>query len=540
MTMNDERKLRLLQGAVYGEAIGDALGSPCQGELRDTFRCADPVCAADGGFRDDTSMTLATLDSLLQRDGRVDPDDMRMRLRSWLFDGKYTPDGHAVDVDPTTYRALGGEAGPGGGLDNGDGSLMRCAPLAFFDADDDEVAAVSAINHRHPTVIGACVRLVRGLRALVDGRTPREAAAAAGLEDIWERPRDEIHADGYVSHTLSAAFWCLTTTDSYTDCVFTAVGLGAGCDTAAALAGMLAGVVYGFEDERDGDGRGIPGPWDDALRGWHVIAEVLCGGPLGLSDGRRTEGEPVVGSADACAAGLPEVTEALADAVRAAHLRGDEFSRRALLAGDPDERERLFAEAARWFASAARLGDAGAATDLGMLYLYRHVQASDADGAAYGCFAHAASLGDAEGACHLGDMRRDGCGCAQDLDEAFSCYERASHLASRTLDADDPHEGATVALIELRMAEAYEWRLADGGAHTPDVRARIAAQALACYRRAYAAAMTAVDGGLRMYLKEARLAQAGIEGMESQGGATRADAAEESCETGGETYGGCE
>ncbi len=381
------------------------------------------------------------------------------------------------------------------------------------------------------------MRLVRALRALVDGRAAREAAVVAGLTDIWERPRDGIHADAYVFDTLVAAFWCLTTTDSYGDCVRAAVDLGADCDTTAALAGMLAGVVYGFEDERDGDGRGIPGSWDDALHGWHVIAEVLCGGPLDLPDRRRTDEAPVVGRVGVHAAGLPETTEALADAVRAAHLRGDEFSRRALLAGDADERERLFAEAARWFASAARLGDAHSATDLGTLYLYRHVHASDADGAAYGCFAHAASLDDAEGACYLGDLHRDGRGCAQDLDEAFSCYERASQLAARTLDADDPHEGATVGLIELRMANAYEWRLADGGPHTPDVRARIAAQALAHYRRAHAAAMTAVDGGLRMYLKEAMFAQAGIERMEAQPVATRADDAEELRETGGETHG---
>ena len=103
MTMNDERKLRLLQGAIYGEAIGDALGTPYKGALRDTFRCRDFAGVPDAGtascgFGDDTSMTLATLDSLLRRAGRVDPDDMRMRLRSWLFDGKYTPDGDRKSV----------------------------------------------------------------------------------------------------------------------------------------------------------------------------------------------------------------------------------------------------------------------------------------------------------------------------------------------------------------------------------------------------------------------------------------------------------
>ena len=56
--------------------------------------------------------------------------------------------------------------------------------------------------------------------------------------------------------TLEAALWCLYNTDSYRDCVLTAVNLGDDTDTVAAVAGGLAGLMYGC-----GGKRGIPNEW---------------------------------------------------------------------------------------------------------------------------------------------------------------------------------------------------------------------------------------------------------------------------------------
>lgn len=56
----------------------------------------------------------------------------------------------------------------------------------------------------------------------------------ARLEDL---SRDEIKSTGYVVDTLEAALWCVLKTDSYRDCVLTAVNLGGDTDTVAAVAG---------------------------------------------------------------------------------------------------------------------------------------------------------------------------------------------------------------------------------------------------------------------------------------------------------------
>lgn len=56
-----------------------------------------------------------------------------------------------------------------------------------------------------------------------------------------------IKSSGYVVDTLEAAIWCLLNTDSYKYCVLKAVNLGEDTDTVAAVAGGLAGILYGYD-----------------------------------------------------------------------------------------------------------------------------------------------------------------------------------------------------------------------------------------------------------------------------------------------------
>jgi ADP-ribosylglycohydrolase len=82
--------------------------------------------------------------------------------------------------------------------------------------------------------------------------------------------RSEISSTGYVVDTLEAALWCLLNTDNYRDCVLTAVNLGDDTDTIAAVAGGLAGIIYGVGGEK-----GIPLEWIETIAHKEGIAE-LC------------------------------------------------------------------------------------------------------------------------------------------------------------------------------------------------------------------------------------------------------------------------
>jgi ADP-ribosylglycohydrolase len=75
--------------------------------------------------------------------------------------------------------------------------------------------------------------------------------------NIQNFEEEEIKSDGYVLHTLEAALWCVMKGESYEETVLLAVNLGEDTDTTAAIAGGMAGLIYGASS--------IPRKWLDAL-----------------------------------------------------------------------------------------------------------------------------------------------------------------------------------------------------------------------------------------------------------------------------------
>ena len=253
-----------LKSAIYGLAVGDALGVPFEFKERGTFRCEGMTGygtwnRAPGTWSDDTSMTLATLESIKET-GRIDPLDMKERFCDWLHKGKYTADGDTFDVGTTTRMALDRGSGLDDYYSNGNGSLMRILPLAFTDATDDEIRAVSAITHAHKISTDACIEYVHLARQLIDGKP-------INYGEIKNKAADEIKSSGFVLHTLEASIWCLLNTNSYEEAVLAAVNLGEDTDTTAAVVGGLAGIVYGYDS--------IPGDWIEELKNKELIDSII-------------------------------------------------------------------------------------------------------------------------------------------------------------------------------------------------------------------------------------------------------------------------
>ncbi len=250
-----------LRDAVYGAAVGDALGVPFEFKERGSFSCTGMVGFGThyqpaGTWSDDTALLLATCASIKAQGGRVDAADIRLNFEDWFYDGAFAIDGNVFDVGNATSAAITRGIGCGSVNSNGNGSLMRIAPLAYTHADDDSIRAVSAITHAHQISTDACVRFVHILR------NPDLAAQAELPEDI-----EHIPSDGFVAHTLQAALWCFTHTSTYRDCVLAAVNMGSDTDTTACIAGALAGEVYGYD--------AIPDEWLSTLRGKDIIESCL-------------------------------------------------------------------------------------------------------------------------------------------------------------------------------------------------------------------------------------------------------------------------
>lgn len=268
-----------LRDAVFGLAVGDALGVPGEFQNRGSYRIEGMVKGGvhnqpPGTWSDDTAMAIATCASI-KKQGKIDVPDIRKQFRAWLYKGDYTVDGKAFDCGNTVSDALREGRGCSGERSNGNGSLMRIIPLAFLDVDDKTVEKVSAITHAHAISKQACVLYIRFARKLLAGCTPKqsldvfdEAAKPFNrLGQIDQLEEQEIRSSGYVIDTLEAALWCLTTTNSYHDCIIKAVNLGNDTDTVAAVAGAVAGIYYGIDS--------MPEEWLNTLRGKDVIESCL-------------------------------------------------------------------------------------------------------------------------------------------------------------------------------------------------------------------------------------------------------------------------
>lgn len=306
-----------LLGAVMGLCVGDALGVPVEGESRISLM-KNPVTQMRGfgtyqqpagTWSDDTSLTLCLLDSLALK---LDYDDIMRRFAHWLYTGEYTPYGVVFGAGNTTRAAIasyarGESAQLCGGRSvwsNGNGSLMRILPLAFYlyprfganIAQQEEpmriVHDVSCLTHAHLCSLIACGIYISIACQIMEGLSLKDALSAGierafayydahqsftGALQAYHRLRDwgefcsisaeSIFSSGYVVHTLEAGLYCLANTKSYRDCVLNAVNLGHDTDTVAAVAGGLAGLAYGYD--------AIPIDWIFQIprRGW---IEELC------------------------------------------------------------------------------------------------------------------------------------------------------------------------------------------------------------------------------------------------------------------------
>ncbi|MBO4725725.1 MAG: ADP-ribosylglycohydrolase family protein, partial [Firmicutes bacterium] len=141
---NKHAKSEKLKNAIYGFAIGDALGVPYEFEQRGMFECEEMVGGGShnqpaGTWSDDTSMTLATLKSLKDNGGRVDIEDIKGNFFAWINEAAFTANGEIFDIGHATLKALRQGYPCSGEYENGNGSLMRVLPLAFTDCTDDEI-----------------------------------------------------------------------------------------------------------------------------------------------------------------------------------------------------------------------------------------------------------------------------------------------------------------------------------------------------------------------------------------------------------------
>lgn len=302
-------KTKLVHSALFGVAVGDALGVPV--EFKDRNELARfPVQGMKeygshgqpaGTWSDDSSLTFCLADSLC--DG-YNTNQLAQYFVNWRNEQMWTPHGRVFDIGIATDRAIYSLekginpflAGGDSEKDNGNGSLMRILPLVFYIKDFSIekrfqiTKEVSSLTHRHIRSILACFIYLEYARLIIAGKTKEESffemqetvkgfldtnAIASQREielfhrvldikiGIYEKDKLEnleesnISSSGYVLHSLEASLWCVLTSNSYKETVLKAVNLGGDTDTTGAIAGGLAGLIYGYD--------AIPTEWINVL-----------------------------------------------------------------------------------------------------------------------------------------------------------------------------------------------------------------------------------------------------------------------------------
>ncbi|KFF28336.1 ADP-ribosylglycohydrolase family protein [Chryseobacterium vrystaatense] len=300
-----------VKAGIFGVCIGDALGVPVEFKNREDLR-KNPVTGyleymswnqPKGTWSDDSSLTLCIADVLTKG---YDLEKIGQSFVKWNKYGHWTAYGRLFDIGGTTRhsiaRLIKGESARFSGNifeeDNGNGSLMRTLPLAFYLKDEGNieklyqmVKEVSAITHGHFRSVFACFMYIVFAIELIKGKSKKESYVymqkmafeysvnqdfnPCEIElfhrvlknDISAYPEEEIKSGGYVLHSLEASLWCFLNSETYAEAVLKAVNLGGDTDTTGAITGGIAGIYYGFEN--------IPEEWISGLVRKEDI-EVLC------------------------------------------------------------------------------------------------------------------------------------------------------------------------------------------------------------------------------------------------------------------------
>ena len=280
-----------VENGIIGFVVGDTMGVPVEFNSRGKL-LLNPVTEMleygthnmpKGCWSDDTSMTLATMDSIIKCK-EINTNDMADKFIKWYRNGEYTATGIMFDIGTTTQQALvkyqrgidiASKCGGEREYDNGNGSLMRMLPIAYYcylkGLEDTEILKivneVSSITHRHPISILGCYIYVRLAMELLKGKELLQAYQEIKKLDysyftedtIYKYERilnndiglyniNDISSNGYIVSTLEATLWTLINSKSFNETIIKAINLGEDTDTVGACVGGLAGIYYGIEN----------------------------------------------------------------------------------------------------------------------------------------------------------------------------------------------------------------------------------------------------------------------------------------------------
>lgn len=274
-------------GMLLGLHAGDSLGASLEFEPRNTSLSHKSITGGGafdwrpGQATDDTDLALLVLGAM--KDGnRLDIDLLRESLIDYLDSGP-------PDIGATTAAAIGRmKSGlEYGGTENeeeqGNGSLMRVAPLALLDLPSQELQTIiekqARLTHAHPNCIFADQCFVMALKNALGGMTLvelRETLRDSLLKNSFFKTHianshldkwNELPNSGWVVHSIHVLVWSLYNCSSFEDALIKVVNLGGDADTNGAICGAMWGAIEGLDS--------IPKEWLALLERRKEFSELI-------------------------------------------------------------------------------------------------------------------------------------------------------------------------------------------------------------------------------------------------------------------------
>jgi ADP-ribosyl-[dinitrogen reductase] hydrolase len=251
-------------GAYLGLAIGDALGATVEfmtpREIAALHRIHKDLTGGGwlhlkpGQVTDDTQMSLALGDAIVTSPGGWDLHAVAKAFLTWM-------QSRPPDIGSTCRRGirrfqLTGALVTAPASDHaGNGAAMRNLPVVLSTLADENAFLTRSlqqarITHHHPQSDAAIVSLGEITRAFLGG-APLSQGLNLAHRLVAAHPEFKFRpwpgrAGGYIVETVQTVFDAVFNSDTFEDCLVTVVNRGGDADTTGALAGQLAGALYGI------------------------------------------------------------------------------------------------------------------------------------------------------------------------------------------------------------------------------------------------------------------------------------------------------
>jgi ADP-ribosyl-[dinitrogen reductase] hydrolase len=254
--------------AYLGLAIGDALGATVEfmtpREIAARYGTHEKLIGGGwlrlkpGQVTDDTTMSLALGNAIIEQ-GKVDALAAAQAFDAWMR-AKPVDIGNTVRRNLLHFRKTGNPEAPCSEHDAGNGAAMRVLPvaLATFGQPEEAVRAASRaqahVTHHSALSDAACECLIFMVQDALRGASKNDLLHRHAHQLAAKHPEFRFRGiclctnpSGFVVDTMRAVLQGLFDTDDFRACLVDVVNRGGDADTTGAIAGMLAGTLYGME-----------------------------------------------------------------------------------------------------------------------------------------------------------------------------------------------------------------------------------------------------------------------------------------------------